>query len=290
MPFTLSHAAAVLPGIRRTGRGRGPLVASALVAGSFAPDLTYFAASVVPGAMSFGVFTHSLLGVVTVDALFTALLVAVWLLLREPLVGLLPAARRGPVYAAARGEDWRGRSPVALALRFYPCAVVGSLTHVVWDSFTHHDRWGTDAFPVLNRTVAGEPLYFHLQYGGSALALLVLGRFLYGAVRLRRGTPPPEPDGTGVGAVPPAAGRAERLLCLGLLAVGAVLGAVQRLLLWLSYDPPVSGPLDAVPALCFGAGCGLGAALLVFAAVVRVRHARRVARERRRSPAFAGRS
>ncbi|WP_268838239.1 DUF4184 family protein [Streptomyces sioyaensis] len=32
MPFTLSHAAAVLPAVRRTGAARGPLVASALVA------------------------------------------------------------------------------------------------------------------------------------------------------------------------------------------------------------------------------------------------------------------
>lgn len=40
LPFTLSHAAAVLPGLRRNGTARGPLVASALVAGSFAPDMT----------------------------------------------------------------------------------------------------------------------------------------------------------------------------------------------------------------------------------------------------------
>ena len=49
MPFTLSHAAAVLPGIRRDGTARGPLLASALVAGSFAPDMTYFADTAVPG-------------------------------------------------------------------------------------------------------------------------------------------------------------------------------------------------------------------------------------------------
>ncbi|MGW6509475.1 DUF4184 family protein, partial [Streptomyces niveus] len=54
MPFTLSHAAAVLPGIRRNGTSRGPLLASALVAGSMAPDMTYFAATAVPAAMEFG--------------------------------------------------------------------------------------------------------------------------------------------------------------------------------------------------------------------------------------------
>lgn len=59
MPFTLSHAAAVLPGIRRNGTSRGPLLASALVAGSFAPDMTYYADSAIPGAMEFGQVTHA---------------------------------------------------------------------------------------------------------------------------------------------------------------------------------------------------------------------------------------
>ena len=44
MPFTLSHAAAVLPAVRADGTGRGPLVPAVLVAGSFAPDMTCAAA------------------------------------------------------------------------------------------------------------------------------------------------------------------------------------------------------------------------------------------------------
>lgn len=89
MPFTLSHAAAVLPLIRRTGAARGPLVASALVAGSFAPDVTYYADTVVPGGMAFGTVTHAPAGVVTVDVLLTAVLVGGWLLVRAPLLALL---------------------------------------------------------------------------------------------------------------------------------------------------------------------------------------------------------
>ncbi|MCX0243279.1 DUF4184 family protein, partial [Streptomyces drozdowiczii] len=103
MPFTLSHAAAVLPGIRRDGAGRGPLLASALVAGSFAPDLTYFADSVIPGAMEFGEVTHAVWGVVTVDVLITAVALGLWLLLRDPLVALLPERWRGRVHAWLRG-------------------------------------------------------------------------------------------------------------------------------------------------------------------------------------------
>ncbi|TBO54546.1 DUF4184 family protein, partial [Streptomyces kasugaensis] len=174
MPFTLSHAAAVLPAVRRTGAARGPLIASALVAGSFAPDVTYFADSLIPGAMLFGTFTHSLRGVLTVDVLITAALVGGWLLLREPLVALLPRARQGRVHALVRGRPWRPHRPgqlTASAGWFCLSAVLGSTTHVVWDAFTHPGLWGTRLLPVLDRTIGGRPLTMYLQYGTSALAL-----------------------------------------------------------------------------------------------------------------------
>ncbi|WP_449341384.1 DUF4184 family protein, partial [Streptomyces canarius] len=85
MPFTLSHAAAVLPAVR-TKRNRPRHARPAmLVAGSFSPDMTYYAASVLPGAMEFGDVTHSFAGVFTVDAVVALALVGLWLLLREPL-------------------------------------------------------------------------------------------------------------------------------------------------------------------------------------------------------------
>lgn len=90
LPFTLSHAAAVLPVVRGDGSGRGRLVPAVLVAGSFSPDMTYFAASAVPGAMDFGGLTHSFAGVFTVDVVVAWVLVGLWLLVREPLVALLP--------------------------------------------------------------------------------------------------------------------------------------------------------------------------------------------------------
>ncbi len=69
---------------------RGRLVPSLLVAGSSAPDVTYFAASAVPGAMEFGAFTHPSAGVFTVDVLLACALVALWRLVREPVLALLP--------------------------------------------------------------------------------------------------------------------------------------------------------------------------------------------------------
>lgn len=264
MPFTLSHAAAVLPAIRRTGRARGPLVASALVLGSFAPDTFYFADAVVNGLMGYGRFAHSLLGVATVDAVLTALLAACWLLLREPLVALLPRNRRGRVHAFVRGEDWRGRPAAALVLWFYLSAVAGSLTHVVWDSFTHLDRWGTDALPWLGDPLAfGLPLYSYLQYGSSAVAACALLWFAVSGLRRLPAGPAP--------ASVPVLGRAERWGAAALIAGCAAVGITLRVIRFYTFYDRIRTPLDIIPTVCFGAGGGLAVGLLLYGALVRLR-------------------
>ncbi|MFI1187967.1 DUF4184 family protein [Streptomyces californicus] len=268
MPFTLSHAAAVLPAIRRNGTARWALPPSALVAGSFAPDVTYFADTVVPGAMEFGAFTHTAVGVVTVNVAIAAALVAVWALLREPLVALLPVRVRGRVHAFVRGRRWTRESfgPSAWAW-FALSAALGAATHVVWDAFTHHSRWGTEVLPVLNSTVGGFPGYQLAQYGSSALALVVIGWFT--ATGLRRTAPLPVPVEV------PVLGRRERWGALGLLAVCVLAGIAHRCLRWYAHFGRVENPLDIIPTACFGAGAGLAAGLLLYGAGMRLRRGTR---------------
>ncbi|MEU7606749.1 DUF4184 family protein [Streptomyces sp. NPDC040724] len=265
MPFTLSHAAAVLPAIRRTGRARGPLVASALVLGSFAPDTFYFTDAIVEGVMAYGTFTHSLAGVFTLDAVLTAALVGCWLLLREPLVALLPRGWRGRVHAFVRGEHWSGRRLPALAAWFYASAVTGSLTHVVWDSFTHIDRWGTNALPELEEPLAfGLPLYSYLQYGTSALAACALLWFTATALRRLPASPAP--------ASVPVLGRAEVWGALALVVGCVAVGVTMRVIRFFTFFDRIRTPLDIIPTVCFGAGGGLAVALLLYGVLVRLRH------------------
>lgn len=277
MPFTLSHAAAALPGIRADATGRGRLVASALVAGTLAPDMTYYAASVVPAAMRWGALTHSPIGVLTVDVAIAAALVGAWLLLREPLLALLPEGRRGKAYALVRGRTWRGRPPVETLLWGCLSAALGAATHVFWDSFTHMDRWGVRWITVLDERVLGVPLYHQLQYGGSAVALVVIAAFL---VRVWRRLPETsDPPG---GHVPPRFSRRERLGAVALLGGAAVAGAAHRCVRRAATTPDAI-PWDGyVPTAMFGAGAGLAAALAVYAAVAHTVAAR--ARRRGREP------
>ena len=108
--------------------------------------------------MEFGEFTHSFTGVFTVDVLIAWALVGLgcwcanrwWRCCRRPGRGgsaALPALR-----CAARPRAAR-----SLALWWYVSAVLGALTHVVWDAFTHLDRWGMRVFPVLGAGDGGLP-------------------------------------------------------------------------------------------------------------------------------------
>lgn len=261
MPFTLSHAAAVLPVVRADGSGRGRLVPAVLVAGSFAPDMTYYAASVLSGAMEFGDVTHSFPGVFTIDVLIGWALVGLWLLVREPLVALLPRRRQAAVASLLRCGAPRARVRPALVVWWYISAVLGALTHVVWDAFTHLDRWGMRLFPVLGREVAGSPLYWYLQYGGSAVAAVVIAVFVVYALRR---VPAASPVGV------PALSVRDRWWAGAVIGGCALVGAVQRASRWWDYWGSTAKPWELIPTLCFGAGAGLVLGLLLYAVGVRV--------------------
>ncbi|ELS52438.1 DUF4184 family protein [Streptomyces viridochromogenes] len=261
MPFTLSHAAAVLPAVRTDGTGRGTLVPTVLVAGSFSPDMTYYAASALPGAMEFGEVTHSFAGVFTVDVVVTWALVGLWLLLREPLVALLPVRRQPRVATLLRCGAPRARVRPSSAVRWYASAALGALTHVVWDAFTHLDRWGMRLFPVLGEEIAGAPLYWYLQYGGSAVAALVIAAFV--VVALRR-TPAYAPVGVALLSV------RDRWWAGAVIGGCAAVAAVQRASGWWDYRGSTAKYWELIPTLCFGAGAGLVLGLLLYAVGVRV--------------------
>ncbi|MEU1423206.1 DUF4184 family protein [Kitasatospora sp. NPDC005751] len=242
MPFTLSHPAAVLPLLRAAG-ARGPLVASALVAGSMAPDVPFFLESLLPGVYGQGGTTHRWWAVPTVDVAIAGVLVAGWHgLLRAPLLALLPERWAG----AAEALTVR-RGGGASAAWFAGSAALGAATHVGWDAFTHEGRLGVRLLPVLDRTVAGLPLYTVLQYGSSALALAALAGHL---ARAARAVEPVRPA--------PALPAGARRAAVAVLGAATAAGVVHRLV-----------PLrrNPIPEFCFGAGAGLAAGAVGYALV-----------------------
>ena len=175
-------------------------------------------------------------------------------------MALLPRAHQGPTATLLRCGTPRARVTPSLFLRWYASAALGALTHVVWDAFTHHDRWGVRLFPVLDSELRGSPLYWYLQYGGSALAAVIIAGFVYYALRRTRAGRP-----TGV----PVLSVRDRWLACAVIGGCATVGAVQRLLRWWAHWGSTAKPWEVIPTLCFGIGAGLLPGLLLYAAGVR---------------------
>lgn len=190
--MTLAHPAAVLP-----LRGLG-LPMSAMVIGSMAPDLPVFSQS-----WEVYHFTHSLLGIVTVDLALALVLLGLWDRWgRDALVDTSPARVRDRLPAQHR----IGRSAWVLAPL---AAVLGSITHVVWDAFTHEGRWGVQAVPWLQEMqgpLSGEQW---AQYGSGVLGLLVVGLALFAVVRRPLAAPAPRPRRLPSVTLPAAVGVAS---------------------------------------------------------------------------------
>ena len=245
MPFTLAHPAAVLPLLHR-GHARGGLIGSALVFGAMAPDAPYFA-----GAFGIGDLAHTWAAVPTLDLAITIGLAAVWhLVLRAPLVGLLPARWAAAADQLTAPRERRGR--FSSAPWFVLSAIIGTVTHVAWDGFTHPGRFGVRLFPVLQTArILGEPPYVLLQYGCSGLGVGALG---FWTVREMR-----RAERSGTSTAPPAG---NRRLAFGLIAVSAILGAAYRAAEWARPGMPWT---SLVPVLAFGAVAGAVIAALLYA-------------------------
>lgn len=231
MPFTGSHPVAVLPFLR------SPLPASALVAGSVAPDLPSYLPAVLDVA------THTALAVVTVDVVLGVLLWSLW----HGLVAA-PALHAAPAGLRAR---LTGRVRLGLRPRLLPgevvlvlvAVVVGAATHVGWDEFTHPGRFGTEHVPALAERWAGLPGHRWAQELSSLLGAAVLAGWL---VRWWRRTPPRSGEERPGRWWPPAA-----VVTAGLL--GGASAAVA------------AGDLRsaAVGAAFRGGGCALAAVVLL---------------------------
>lgn len=165
MPFTLAHPAAVLPLRHLRALRTAPLVIGAMV-----PDVPDY----LPVPHRLGVDTHTFAGSYLIDLPLGFLLLAVAVLLREPLTALLSARARWLCLHAL--EPFRQRASEWLLA---PLAIlIGVWTHLLWDSFTHGDSWITHRVVVLRQVVligGYEIQVSHLlQYVSSIVGLAIV--------------------------------------------------------------------------------------------------------------------
>jgi hypothetical protein len=235
VPFTLSHPAAVLPLARR------PLVPSALVAGSVAPDVFWF----VPRLPGVGLSkTHELLSALWLDPLIALVLLAVFhVLLKRPLLALAPRPLAGRL---PRGFTWRRPGWIGLSL------VIGAATHVGWDAFTHeNDGFAFLRIPLVTGVDVGRLIQLVSTIAGA-------GILAWWLVRWYRGAP--------VSPAPP--GTRHRKAITVFLAAGALVGVLAEVLPFLAHHDPMThaGVVgNATYLTVTGAGSGFLTASLLYA-------------------------
>jgi hypothetical protein len=162
VPFTISHAAAVLP----LSRTRLPM--AALMIGSMSPDFAYF----LPAGP--GLLSHSVTGLFS---FCWPVALCVWLLfvylLETPTLALLPEG-----WQAAFPRSDHALTPRNLALASI-AVILGAATHILWDSFTHANAPMVDQIPLLESSsiqLFGKqfPLFRFLQHLSTVLGLVAL--------------------------------------------------------------------------------------------------------------------
>jgi len=166
MPFTFAHPAAILP-LRRSRF----LQTVPLIIGSLVPDVPYFFPT------RFGrefPDTHTIYGSFSTCLPLGVALLVLTLILREPLTVLLGARARWICLRSierfnARPLHW----PIALL-----SIVIGSWTHIAWDSVTHQTGWTASRVAALSAPVSifgwDTETSHLLQYLSSVFGLVAL--------------------------------------------------------------------------------------------------------------------
>jgi hypothetical protein len=175
MPFTISHAAVVLPFSRLLARWR---LLSAVIVGAMVPDFGLF----FPWRMH-RFETHS------AAALFTFCLpvgmAAYWVfqyLIKTPILEVLPEG------AYARWRPYSSPADFAAIRQWILVAfgvLAGAVTHIVWDAFTHENARGVRLVPWLEEPIDIGAHHLAavrlLQDGSSLIGLaVVLALIVYG--------------------------------------------------------------------------------------------------------------
>jgi len=234
MPFTVSHAAAVLP-LRKLN-----LISSAFIVGSMAPDFPY-----IIGNTGYRGLGHQFPGLI--EFTIPASLLALWLfhkVIKRPVVGLLPAAMQERL----RGQT--GDFKFGSASRFLAILAsisLGILSHVLWDSFTHAYTWPWRQFAWL-RGFVHVPFVHHrlqvfaaLQYSSTIVGML--GLAIWVVLWYRRSAP--------AIMVPSKSLPKSRFgLAVAMFALAAIAGTVRAALL-------IGPPANMVGADRFLLVCGV---------------------------------
>jgi hypothetical protein len=239
-----------------------PLSFAGLVVGSLTPDVGYY----------FGLFevasaAHTPAGLFLICLPVGLLMLLVLQLLQIPFAQLLPQPHRGALLALPRLRVLSTLSAFGAAVA---SLLVGAMSHVAWDAFTHSTGYFVQLLPRLQAPVihvsGHEIRFFNLLQHVSTLVGVVCILVAYAFFWALKATAPRQwvvgqkkPRTVKVGSFQARAAKSSLLLTLVLMRIlSAVSGTTLELrLLWRARklaNRRVCNPLKRLPGRCLAVG------------------------------------
>lgn len=173
MPFTFAHPVAIIP---IKNKSKNIFCLTGLVLGSIAPDFEYFIR-----LKPYSVYGHGLVAFFILNLPLCFLLAFIFhSFLKVPLVIHMPQ----PI------SNWLGTyikpwniGTLKKVIIFIYSALLGMLTHVIWDSFTHAEGVFVMLIPFLSTKISlfGYTVFLYkiLQHGSTIFGMLIILVYLY---------------------------------------------------------------------------------------------------------------
>ncbi|QEA00102.1 DUF4184 family protein [Lysinibacillus fusiformis] len=169
MPLTFAHPAAVLPFTRKSKY----IHFSALVLGSMAPDFEYFLRG-----RPIGEIGHTFAGFFLFNLPLVLIIYLIYYrFIHQPIMSHLPEFLQDfNSYQMAGTKTWK-------TIVFSYSALLGMLTHVIWDSFTHQNGLMVTNLHFLSQTFTlfgfHIPIYKFLQHGSTLVGITLIFGYMY---------------------------------------------------------------------------------------------------------------
>ncbi|MBF8983399.1 DUF4184 family protein [Lutibacter sp. B2] len=174
MPFTFAHPAIVIPINKRL---RKFFSLTALVIGSMAPDFEYFIRF-----KPVGLIGHTFLGFFyfNLPLCFLVAYLFHYIVKRSFILNMPQCISKR--YSYLTMESWGIHSIKELFIFIYS-AIVGMLSHVIWDAFTHNGGRFVGMIPLLSKRVCimnyKIPVYKLAQHGSTLIGFMIIFYYLY---------------------------------------------------------------------------------------------------------------
>lgn len=178
MAFTLAHPALIL-----SLKDKNPNIfnLSALILGSMAPDfqsfIPYMGNKFLETFLPFN--GHTLNGVFTFDipiVIFSALIYKY--IINIPLILSLPNPLSKNIYFKIINQKKEKEKAYIFFFKFILSALIGILSHFIWDGFTHPSGFFVKIIPLLKIHIGTIPIHNLLQWGTSIVGLVYIGIYL----------------------------------------------------------------------------------------------------------------